>query len=357
MADSGFQRPTLATLVDRVRSDINTRLEGADARLRRSKLSVLSAVLAGAAHLLYGYAAWIARQILPSTCDEVTLPRHGSLYQIDRRPPAPATGAWTVTGDEGAVIPAGWEILREDGARYLTDAEETIPVAGTLDVASTAVEAGEAGNADPGTKGRLASPIAGVNSEVVAAAEGFSGGLDEESAEDWRARILQRIQEPPQGGAASDYEQWTLAVPGVDRVWVYPVGLGAGTVLIRFTVEDTGAGVIPGAAKVTEVQTAIDALAPVTADVTVAAPAELALAHELAITPDTAEIRAAVEAELQVLYATEGAPGGTVYRNDIIGAVRNAKRAGLEQFTLVAPAADVTPAAHELPTLGTITWS
>lgn len=49
-----FNRPTLPQLIQRNITDIESRLPGRDARLRRSNLNVLAKVHAGAAHGLYG---------------------------------------------------------------------------------------------------------------------------------------------------------------------------------------------------------------------------------------------------------------------------------------------------------------
>ena len=45
-----FTRPTLTTLIDRGAADIESRLAGSDARLRRALLNVLVRAHAGAVH-------------------------------------------------------------------------------------------------------------------------------------------------------------------------------------------------------------------------------------------------------------------------------------------------------------------
>ena len=49
-------RPTLSALIERARSDIETRLPGADSRLRHSVLDVLARTMAGAAAGIGGVA-------------------------------------------------------------------------------------------------------------------------------------------------------------------------------------------------------------------------------------------------------------------------------------------------------------
>ena len=38
--------------------------------------------------------------------------------------------------------------------------------------------------------------------------------------------MLFKYAQPPQGGAASDYIEWTLEVPGCTRAWIEPQGQG-----------------------------------------------------------------------------------------------------------------------------------
>jgi uncharacterized phage protein gp47/JayE len=76
--------------------------------------------------------------------------------------------------------------------------------------------------------------IPNVQSVVVVDANKLVNGSDIESIPDLRARLLERIQNPPSGGAAEDYVAWALEVPGVTRAWVYPKEMGAGTVTVRF---------------------------------------------------------------------------------------------------------------------------
>ena len=74
-----FERPDLPTLIERAIADIESRLTGADARLRRSNLNVLARVHSGAAHGLYGYLDWLAKQILPDSADAEFLERHARI--------------------------------------------------------------------------------------------------------------------------------------------------------------------------------------------------------------------------------------------------------------------------------------
>jgi len=241
----GFSRPTLTELIDRVVSDMSSRVLGVDgAVLRRSLLGVIARAEAGAVHLLYGYLDWIAKQAFPDTADTEYLDRWSVVWGVSRKAATFATGNVTFTGTNGSSIPAGTILQRQDGQQYATSASATIS-GGSATVAVEAVLAGLSQNLVAASSVFLVSPISGVQSTVTVAAGGLTNGTDAESDERLRDRLLRRIQQPPQGGAATDYEQWALEVAGVTRVWVYPNQMGLGTVSVIFVTDDAVGGIIP----------------------------------------------------------------------------------------------------------------
>ncbi|TKD40591.1 baseplate J/gp47 family protein [Azotobacter chroococcum] len=349
-----FARPSLAEIIDRVVADIGTRLPGvAGAVLRRSLLGIIGRAQAGAAHLLYGYIDWVARQALPDTAEREYLQRWAAIWGITRNAATFAEGSVTFTGTNGAAIPAGTIVQRQDGVQYATQAAATI-AGGSATVAVEASVAGTDGNLAAGTSVFLISPIAGAQSSAAVAAGGITGGDDVESDERLLARLLQRIRNPPQGGAEADYVLWALEVPGVTRVWVYPMQLGAGTVTVLFVNDDDPVSIIPDAAEVAEVQAHIDRRRPVTAEVFVAAPTATPLDMTIALDPNTASVQQAVLAELQDLLTREAQPGGTILISRLREAVSIA--AGEGDNSIITPGANVTHAAGEMAVLGTVTF-
>lgn len=349
-----FLRPSLQNLIDRAQGDIEAGLPGADARLRRSNLNVLAGLIAGVSHGLHGHMAWLADQVIPDTAEVEYLDRWATLWlNQPRKAAVAATGNVTFTGTSGTLIPAGTSLIRADGVEYTTDADATLS-AGTVTAAVTAIEAGAAGNAIAGVAVTLTTPIAGVTSAATVASGGLTGGSDTESDDDLRVRLLVRLKEAPHGGASFDYVNWALEVAGVTRAWVYPQELGIGTVTVRF-VRDDDASIIPDAGEVAAVQAYIDALRPVTAQLTVVAPVAVPLNFTIAVTPNTAAVKAAVEAELVDLLRREAEPGGTILLSHIREAISIA--AGETNYTLTAPAADVTHTTGQMATMGTITWA
>lgn len=349
-----FERPALTELVTRISADIKSRLSLVSPALRRSVRYVFARVLAGAVHMLHGHLEYLGRQLFADQSEDEYLVRQASLYGLSKSAATFATGTATATGTNSTVIPEGTVLRRADDVQYTTTAEATI-TSGTAELSVTAALAGEDGNADADTVLTFESPVSGVDAETIVTEDGLTGGANQESTEALRTRLLQYLRNPPEGGAEEDYRTWALGVAGVTRVWVYPMVDGAGTVTVRFMRDgDAGSG-FPSAGEVTEVQEYIDERRPVTADVTVVAPVEKEWDFELAVTPDTTAVREAVEAEILDLFLREGEPGETIKLWQVEDAINDA--AGLTDYTLTAPAADLTHAAGELPSVGTFTWS
>jgi uncharacterized phage protein gp47/JayE len=403
-----FERPTLAEIVDRVQSDFVSRLSLTSAVLRRSVVYVLSRVIAGAAHMLHGHLDFLSRQLFPDTSEGEYLERHASLYGIDRTAATFATGTVVIYGTNATVIPDATILTRSDSAEYETDAEYTIatltpwaistaytvgalrsnnsniylcitagtsagsggPTTTSTDITDgtahwryvaagsaavtasvTAVLAGADGSLDVYDTLTFSSPIAGATAATLVASA-VTDGSDEESDEDLRVRLLERMADPINGGTAADYVTWTKEVAGVTRAWATPQGLGPGTVLVYF-VRDDDADPIPSVGEVATVQAYLDEQAPAHATPTAAAPTAVELDLEIEPTPDTSAIRAAIEAEIEDLILRESEPGGTI----LISAIRTAigSAAGVTDYILTETT-DFTHDDHEIAVMGTITW-
>lgn len=349
-----FARPTLSDLIDDAQASFDARIPGADSRLRRSILNVLARVIAGAVNGLYGYLDWIFRQVFADTAEAAELERHASIRGISRIAGAFATGDVTLSGEDGRFIDSGTLLQRADGIGYEMQMSATI-AGGTATAPVTATTSGLAGNATAGTSLSFVSPVEGVDAAAIVASPGISGGADRESDEALRARLLEKIRKPPQGGAAHDYVAWAKEVAGVSRVWVLPEYNGEGTVGVTF-VRDGESPITPDAVEIQTVADYIEERRPVTAQVTVFAPTLVSINFTIHVEPDTAEVRAAVQAELEDLMLREMAPDGETPL--LLSHVHEAISAALGEtdHTLTVPAADIPGFAGLLYRVGTITW-
>lgn len=350
-----FSRPTLNQLIDTIAGDIESQLPGADARLRRNVLNVIARILAGAAHGLYGYQEFIARQGLYDTAEAEFLERWASIYGISRLAATFATGDVVFAGTDGSTVVAGSELQRSDGLLFTVDADVTI-AGGTAVASLTANTPGSESNTNSGVQLTLTATASGINSVANVDSSGIAGGVDIESDNALRDRLLSRVRLAPHGGAAHDYVQWAKeAHPAVTRVWVFPLELGDGTVVVRFVTDNEPSGIIPSAQIVSDVQTYIDSVRPVTAIVTVDAPTAVPLDLDISLNPNTTAVQQAVTSELQDMLSRVAAPGGTIPISKIREAVSIAS--GEEDHAINVPAADVLHAVNQIAVMGNITWS
>lgn len=359
-----FDRPSLREIVDRIESDFETRISGAGSLLRRSVLKVMARVFGGVVHLLYGFLDYQAEQLQVLTADSEGLDNAASEYGRVRRSSVKAQGSANGTGMNGTVIPEGTELQNSDGIVYLTDEDVTI-AGGVFTVDLTAEVAGADGNEDAGATLNFVSPIAQVTSTVTIDANGITGGTDEETDDSLRARVLARKRMPPHGGAEFDYEAWALEVSGVTRVWTIPLYQGIGTIAVIF-VRDGDTNIFPTEEQRQTVKdyiishddpgTGLPIGCPVTAEpgLFVLAPEPLTVDFSIDIYPNTAEVRAAIETQLETLLYEEGGPEETIYLSRVQEAISLA--VGEERHRLNSPIQDVTTTATQIHTLGTITW-
>jgi uncharacterized phage protein gp47/JayE len=309
------------------------------------------------AHGLYGFIEWISRQIIIDTAEAEFLERWASIWGVQRLAATPATGTITFTVAPGAAdIPAGTLVQTLDGTQFQTTADITVSgLQATTNV--TAVAPSAASNGYAGQTANLVTPVLGVQTAAVLGL--LAGGGDLESDDSLRERLLNRIQQPPQGGDANDYVQWTLATPGggATRAWVVAEQFGQGTVGVAFVCDGNGAGaaILPSAAQIAAVAAFIDTVRPVTAHVTVYAPVAVPIDFAIeGLSPDTLAVQQAITAELADLLAREGQPGGTILLSHMRSAISSAAQEW--DYVLVTPAANVVLSPGQIPVMGRVVW-
>ena len=359
-----FNRPTLAELVTRAISDIQTRVTGASTLLRRSVLRVLAKVQAGANHLLYGYLDYIAKGIFITTADEKQLRDHGIEWGIDREEAVKADGNIEGTGTTGVIIPSGTELQSVDGIKYQSTEDVTI-TAGVFTMPIEAQIEGADGNQEPGVALIFVSPPSGVDANTTIDSDGLNNGEDIEDVEDWRSRILARKRNQPQGGSEYDYEAWMLQVSGVSRAWVFPLYNGPGTVGCAF-VRDAESPIVPSITEIATVRSYIishtDPVTglligiPVTAEpgLFMLTLTEKEVDLTLSIYPNTTAVQNAISDIIDDALVTYGGPGETVYLSQLMKEIARAQ--DLQYFKIDLPVADITATQTEVHVPGTYTF-
>lgn len=357
-----FDRPSLSDLITRVRADFESALS--IELIRRSVEDVLARVLAGLTHGLHGHLAWVAEQILPDRAEAEFVLRWAAMLGLELRQPTKAGGIVHFDSPGDVEIPLGTIMTSPDGIEYEVIVAAA-PGGGVSIAAVQALEAGAEGNLEalgpPLPIFTLSTPVSGVDSEGELQFPGMSGGADLETIEELRVRVLSRLAQGDGCGAPGDYVAWALATPTtrVHRAWEFPERSGAGTVDVFVTVLASGEPdefVNPSTEQLALIQAYLDSKAPVTVDVTAIAPTQQAVDITItALSPDTADVRAAIEAELRSMFFRDSAPDGTILLSHIREAISAAE--GELDFTMTVPSGNVAASSDaHIPVLGTITW-
>jgi uncharacterized phage protein gp47/JayE len=351
--------PTLKQVRITVRDYVLAALGGV-AMIPNSGLRIMSDAQAGLTHLTLLYLDWLAKQLMPDTAETEWLDRHGNIWLTNadgtkgRKAATYATGTITVTGINGTLVPQFTEFAGANQVSYQTQADVIIG-SGPTDVAVEALTAGLISNMETGSTISAVAPLPGMDDTATIVT--MDGGVDTESDDDLRARVLFRIQNPPMGGDASDYIAWALAVPGVTRAWSYPNEMGVGTMTVRFLMDDLRADNhgLPEPGDIVTVADYIDKVRPVTVkDCYVVAP--LLYFYDLTINnlvTNDAATQAQIEASLKTLEHDKSQPGQTWYRSWVDEAISDAP--GESSHELIYDT-QVMPGNGYMPILGTITY-
>jgi uncharacterized phage protein gp47/JayE len=360
-------QPTLPQLAAQVRADIESRLAGADARLRRNNLDVEASVLANTVDGLYSVIQFLSLQMFIQTATGIYLEYLCALQKVFRKLPAAAFGAAAAVGTDPTLIGGGILLSRADQVLFITTTDVVVDdSAATLQLA--AVLAGSAGNTAPGTQLTIVNGIGGVSPTVTVGAGGLSDGTDIETDDELRARGLEAWQQQPQGGAKWDYTARALTVPGVTRAWVFPAWMGLGTVGVSFVMDDQVASIFPDNAAVAEVLAVLtdSAWEPVVSDPIVFPPTNAPCAVSVHLSPDTPALRTAVTAALQAMFFAHQSVAGAFLPPDGLqtagiipygyfwSAVEGAIGEG--EAEVVEPTADFICTPGQLPTLGVVSF-
>lgn len=207
----------------------------------------------------------------------------------------------------------------------------------------------------------LSVPISGVNSTLRVDYAGLTGGADAESNDDYRDRLLDRARNPVAHFNAADIINQAKKVPGVTRGWVKEYDPAPGSLKFYF-VRDNDASIIPGAGAITTTKNKILEIKPATvADSAVDVLAPTAVTVNFAftsITPDTTEMRLAIEAAINSdsRKLNEGEDWREdAYRAAITTVVDRSTNAPLTNYTLTLTG-DQTVNSGEIAVVGTVTF-
>lgn len=306
---------SLSELVRYMESAFALKFYSGAAVLRKGVLKVLATVFGGALYLLSVVAKRIWKNRFVTTCDVQALDGFGAEYGIPHKAATFARGYVTVTLEDGvssATIPADTYFIDSvSGKEFRTLAPSTITNS-ALTVLVIASDAGSDSNLDADTElsFRDATPT-GLEDTAVVDDDGIKGGYSVEvhvdgeiqewgeTADEYRARLLNRIQNPPQGGSENDYKQWAERFSFVSDSYIKSGEPRANCVAVALA--NYNADVTLNADEVSQVEEYIlsDSRRPITADVRVFSVTPVSFTITAAVTPSTTSVKQSVSLAVQ----------------------------------------------------------
>lgn len=356
--------PTIATIRDQIVADVEASIGQTIPATQKAFFRVLALALAAVLSLLYRFGAWIYDQPFPQTADREALLRIGASYGLYPNPAVAAVLTATATGASDTVTQAGW-LYQINGVVY-EQQEDVAITAGTATITVECLTAGDIGNLSNGDIITLVTPQTGVDNDATIASTATTGE-DEEDIETFRATVIQRLQQRPQGGAVQDYVGWALEVAGIVKAFAFNTAPGVVSVYPLIALTGTR---VPAAPKLAEVEAYISdpVRKPLCASISAEAMTERTITPTVTgLSPDNATIRADIEAAWTAYlfgrfpkqYPDEAEPTDVVSLSDMYGEARDAGAQSVVATLVIYGGGGIsqhTLAYNELAKLGTIVW-
>lgn len=250
--------PLTQEIADDIVAQIELELDQEIPILLKAFTHVLAKVLAAKQVILYKFGGWIyLQQYVQYASDKETvingrktspLREWGRLIGVGDplfATQAELTVRVTVKNQTGSL--AGGTQLLFASTQVVYQTVAAVPLnAATVNVTIRAVSdpdgnagAGSIGNLLPGDVVSLANAPANVATDAVVVAQ-VVAGEDAEDPETYRARVLERFQKRPQGGAYADYVAWGREPAGIANIYPYTGAPGYVEVYVEATEESSG---------------------------------------------------------------------------------------------------------------------
>jgi uncharacterized phage protein gp47/JayE len=368
-----FARPSLGDLWNRIGALWRATFPGADTNLRNSPDRAFVGMIARSTDEDLSYLDWQVLQLFPFSAETAYLERWAAFKNIQRKPASAGQGTIAFTGaSPGMTAPAGTQLQTSNGTTVQLIADATAASNGTVTATAVATVGGSRSNIGVGQVLTFVGTPAGFP-DTGTVATAFAGAADAEIDAQLRLRTARVYAQPSFGGNQQDWQNATLAVAGVTRVFTSAATPtpGAVTIYPLFDVIrpngipvgtnawfHAGGGSSAGTGDQLVVLTAILAQRPICASVYVTALVPQVVnwtVSNLVVGAggNLAAVKAAIAASIAALMLAKAAPGATIQREWMDNAIANT--AGVVSYDLVSPAADVTVAAGliAVPGVGT----
>lgn len=315
-------------------------------------------VLATQVFSLYNKAVWIKNQIFPQTATGEYLDMHAQTRGLSRKSAKSATGFLRFMKDTPATfdidISAGTLCSdSQTGLRYETTIDATLPAGETsVDVPAIAVTAGVSSNVGVGMITHLVTPPQGITKVTNPSA--FVGGINAETDEALRERLLKSYQNISNSTNSAFYYNHAMSFPDVVSACVIPRARGIGTVDVVVATAD----VVPSDEVLSTIQASFDKIREINVDVRVIAPTTIPANVSVAI--KTSDLFSFEDAKVNVLKKLqEFFSGFTVSKSMLLAELYSylLGTEGVYTFSISSPNADIYLQSGEILVPGEITIS
>lgn len=318
-----------ADIVSRMINAIPSRYDTAEGSIVYDLLSAFADELSSA----YAALDTVALQVYPQTAAGDYLDAISESFGVIRRPATKSVGSVTFIGATGTVVPVGTRVSTlltapDVGEPIFFETTEEITLTNVVDAlndysdGSAAVictDFGISGNVSADSIARIEDNVSGLIS--VTNDEATAGGRDEQTDDELRESLLDRVRNGRGAGTAGDYEAAALTVNGIAEVVVEPLWNGNGTVRV-IVMDEQSSPVL--STLVPLAQAAVDLVTPLGAEVTVVTPASASLDFVVDVTLEDGltinEVSASVETAIANYLKTVD-PGGVVYLTEVSAAI------------------------------------
>jgi hypothetical protein len=213
--------PTTQELTDQNIARFEARLNQTIPANDQSFIRVLSVVEAMIGTSLNKMAAERYLQNLALTATGDDLDRIGIEYGVVRKPAIAAVLEIDQPANNGTTIQANTEYVGDsNGVRYIVNST-VVAAGGQADLEVTAKETGDVGNLTTGDTLTIVTQIPGITSTTATYDSTTTTGVDRESDDSYRRRILNEIRTVGGGSNPVDYRTWAEEAPEVFRAFPY----------------------------------------------------------------------------------------------------------------------------------------
>jgi uncharacterized phage protein gp47/JayE len=177
---------------------------------------------------------------MPDTAQGDDLIRIAKIYNLDLRAAGGSSGTIILDASVAVpiLIPTGAQLVDPSGLSYKVSIGG--PYSNDDEIPIEAIDTGSNTNLATGTTLKWVSPPPFVNKTTVVSIGGLTGGVDAETFEGLRTRILEKLRNPPGGGNFSQLnEAAENSTVAVQKSFCYPAANGPATVHVAVTTAPT----------------------------------------------------------------------------------------------------------------------